>query len=115
MAALVCAALALSACTPSGATCPPDSSLTYENFGGDFFSKYCTRCHSATLTGEARHSAPTGRNYDTREEVQADIGEIDEEAAAGPNSVNTGMPKDAPFPTDDERRMLGEWLACGAK
>ena len=39
---------------------------------------------------------------------------IDEQAAAGPDAVNTEMPIGAPAPTQAERQLLGEWLACGA-
>jgi hypothetical protein len=39
---------------------------------------------------------------------------IDEQAAAGPDHVNTSMPPSGPRPSEAERRQLGEWLACGA-
>lgn len=113
---LLFGALCLSACgVPTGSSCPPDSTLTYENFGEPFMSKYCTRCHASTLTGSARQGAPDGRDYDSLAGVQADVEEIDEEAAGGPKGINTGMPKGAPSPSEEERRKLGEWLACGAK
>jgi hypothetical protein len=39
---------------------------------------------------------------------------IDEQAAAGPDAVNTETPIGAPAPTQAEQQLLGEWLACGA-
>lgn len=98
----------------SGATCPQGSTLTYANFGQAFMDSYCLRCHSSTLTGGGRIGAPANINFDTQAEIQALAELIDEEAAAGPDNVNTDMPPSAPRPTQDERLKLGEWLACGA-
>lgn len=99
--------------SPSGAVCPPDSTLTYESFGRKFMSDYCTRCHSSTLTGAARNGAPSDHDFDTLEGIRAtDPAHIDEHAAAGPEQVNTAMPPTEPRPSVAERRQLGEWLAC---
>lgn len=99
---------------PSGATCPTDSTLTYETFGKGFMEDYCTRCHSSVLSGDARNGAPSDHNFDSLVEIQATPAEhIDEQAAAGPDRVNTTMPPSSPRPTEEERRQLGEWLACG--
>lgn len=112
------AALSLAACgehgEPTGSVCPPTQTLTYVNFGKSFMDTYCVDCHSSTKTGAARHGAPAFHDYDTVEGVRQTIEHIDEQAAAGPNAVNTLMPEDAPTPTEAERRQLGEWLACGA-
>src|SRR5262245_13650570 len=43
---------------PSGALCPPGSTLTYANFGKGFFATYCDRCHAEKVTGAARMNAP---------------------------------------------------------
>jgi uncharacterized membrane protein len=98
--------------TASGATCPPGSTLTYANFGQNFMSTYCTRCHSSALTGDMRQGAPADHNFDTLAGILKMADHIDEEAAAGPNGVNTGMPESDPKPSEEERRKLGEWLAC---
>jgi uncharacterized membrane protein len=115
--ALVCAA-AVGAChghgEPTGATCPPGSTLTYDNFGRAFMTKYCTRCHSSQLAGDARQDAPEGHDFDTREGVVAVQDHVDQMAAAGPDAVNTDMPPDGAAPSEAERYQLGEWLACGA-
>ncbi|HEY8377484.1 MAG TPA: hypothetical protein VIK91_13405 [Nannocystis sp.] len=100
--------------TPSGAVCPNDSTLMWENFGQAFMTTYCTRCHATTLTGAARQGAPGDHNFEAVELVREQAEHIDWTAAAGPDRVNTAMPIGAPTPTEEERRKLGEWLACGA-
>ncbi|MBI5499880.1 MAG: hypothetical protein HY907_06530 [Deltaproteobacteria bacterium] len=100
--------------TPSGATCADGSTLTYETFGLAFFDDYCQRCHASTVVGAERLGAPSSITYDDVENIRARAVEIDENAAAGPLSVNTIMPPGPPRPAEEERRRLGEWLACGA-
>jgi hypothetical protein len=95
-------------------TCPPDSTLTYENFGKPFMEKYCTQCHSSELIGAARQGAPTFHDFDTVEGIRGPDDHIDETAAAGPAAITEAMPCDDPTPTLMERYQLGEWLACGA-
>lgn len=101
---------------PSGATCPTGSTLTYDTFGQSFMGQYCTRCHAEPLTGAARSGAPSDHDLDTLAAIQSVGAEhIDLAAAAGPSHVNTSMPPadGGPQPSEAERRLLGEWLACG--
>ena len=100
---------------PTGAACPSDSALTYDGFGRPFLERYCVRCHAADLAGAARAGAPEGSDLDTRDGVLGSLADIDEAAAFGPFAENLHMPPDAPFPTEEERTRLGEWLACGAR
>ncbi|MBZ4419096.1 c-type cytochrome [Myxococcus sp. RHSTA-1-4] len=97
-------------------SCPPGGTqLTEQNFGRAFLDSYCTRCHSSTRTGAARNGAPEGLNWDQIDVVRANADEMNEEAGANADgSVNSDMPPSDPRPTDDERRQLAEWLACGA-
>src|SRR3954471_10240386 len=98
----------------SGTACPADSDLTYDTFAASFMRSYCTRCHSASLRSADRQGAPSDHNFDTLQGLRATAVEhLDEQAAAGPDAVNDAMPPTAPKPTEDERRKLGEWLACG--
>ena len=101
------AATLLAACGSSGeatgATCPADSTLTYENFGQAFVLTNCLSCHTS-------REQPM---LTTLTAIQAHLDEIDQAAAAGPNAVNTSMPDGASVSTA-ERTKLGEWLACGA-
>jgi hypothetical protein len=89
----------------SGATCPTTSTLTYDNFGRQFFATYCDRCHAAG----------TRPALNTLAQIQADSTAIDSSAAAGASAVNTRMPQGGATPTEAQRRQLGEWLACGAR
>ncbi|HXK19618.1 MAG TPA: hypothetical protein VNG33_17530 [Polyangiaceae bacterium] len=89
---------------PSGSTCPSDSALTYANFGQAFFQIHCLVCHGA--------KGPQAPKFDTLAEIRVAPDLIDQEAAAGPNAVNTLMPETG-FVAESERRQLGEWLACG--
>jgi uncharacterized membrane protein len=113
--------LGLAACEPeeeegpaSGATCPENSTLTWDSFGKTFMESYCTRCHATSVTGSARQGAPSDHNFESAELVRMQIEHIDETTAAGPGAVNTAMPIGSPTPTEAERKQLGEWLACGA-
>jgi hypothetical protein len=99
----------------TGSTCPSGSTLTYDTWAQTFFSGYCTRCHSVNrTTQDERHGATVGANWDDLTSIREFADEIDAYAAAGPSAVNTIMPPSAPQPPEDERRRLGEWLACGA-
>ncbi len=98
----------------TGSACPATSTLSYDSFGEAFMDRYCVRCHSSTLTGSERNGAPSDHNFDTLDGLHATEPEhIDEQAAAGPNNVNTAMPPDGPRPSEAERLELGEWVACG--
>jgi mono/diheme cytochrome c family protein len=90
----------------TGSTCPEDSTLTYANFGQAFIQSNCLSCHGS--------GGPESPTLATLEQVQSHIDEIDRAAAAGPNTTNTFMPEGASVSTE-ERRKLGEWLACGAR
>lgn len=76
---------------------------------------YCLRCHSVALGGNARRGAPLNHDFDTQLDCQGLASHIDWAAASGPNAINLAMPPGPPTPTLEERRMLGEWLACGSR
>ena len=98
---------------PTGAVCPDGSTLTYEGFGRPFMERYCTRCHSSTLPQGQRMGAPSFHDFDSRSGVRVVAEHVDETSASGPDATNTSMPPNGPTPTLDERKQLGEWLACG--
>ena len=100
--------------TASGAVCATGSTLRFDTFAQPFFRTYCLGCHSQAVSGQARQGAPAGTDFDTVEQIRLYLEHIDSAAAAGPSHVNDSMPPGDPLPTADERRRLGEWLACGA-
>ena len=121
---VIAASLALAACKsdpdgnvfgpPTETPCPTGSTLTYDNFGRDFMESYCTECHDSKLAGTDRQGAPSFHDFDTRFGVKGVANHIDETSAAGPAAINTGMPPSGhPKPTEEERFLLGEWIACG--
>jgi hypothetical protein len=99
---------------PTETECPPGgSTLTYANFGQPFMASYCTRCHSSELVGAQRKGAPSFHDFDSLFGVKAVSMHVDETTASGPASTNKGMPPDGAKPTLEERKQLGEWIACG--
>jgi len=114
--ALVLASCGSADVGPTGTTCPTGGTqLTADNFATNFFNSYCTRCHSTEHVGIfKRHGAPPMMNFNTIEGAKMWSKEIDAWAGAGPNRVNTEMPPGNPEPSEDDRRKLSEWLACGA-
>ena len=106
--------VACSSGSPTGSECPTSNAPTYGSFGKVFFDTYCTECHS--VNSNARHDAPSDMNFDTEEEIRQHAGDIDEEAAFGPKAKNSDMPDLGTAvktpPTDEERALLGQFLAC---
>jgi uncharacterized membrane protein len=100
LAALVTLAAACGSDDSTGiadVTCPPNSTLTYANFGQPFMMSHCLSCHT---------SAPP--RVGSRTEIVAAKDSILEAAV-----YTKAMPKNKDLALD-ERRLLGEWLACGA-
>jgi hypothetical protein len=89
--------------------CPEDSFLTFENFGAIHLLNYCTGCHSSGLPADQRQGAPLEIVFDGIEDVRAHAPRI--WARAGDH--NATMPP-VGAPSESERALLGEWLACGA-
>lgn len=97
---------------PTGAVCPPTSTLTYTNFGKPFMEMYCTRCHDSAKTGAMRNGAPEFHDFDYFGGIKGVANHVDESAAAGPDAVNQSMPNEGAKPSLEERQKLGEWIAC---
>lgn len=89
--------------------CPEDSFLTWDNFGSPFMDTWCNGCHGAGLPDGMRQGAPIGIDFDTLEDVRAQ----DDRIWARAGDQNDTMPPIG-GPHEEERAMLGEWLACGA-
>ena len=128
---LLASLLVVGACSrspePTGAVCPdPDPmTLTYDNFGRNFMTKYCTACHSSELTRSQRNGAPLYHDFDFLLDILQTPDHIDEQAGYGPDAKNDFMPpercpstpggpldRECPQPTADERTRLSVWIAC---
>ncbi len=89
--------------------CPEDSELTFESFGGPFLISWCNGCHASGMPEAERQGAPLGIDFDDIDRIRAQA----ERIWARSGDHNFTMPP-AGGPEDDERALLGEWLACGA-
>lgn len=109
---LVCAALAaLAALLGCGADTDPacaQSYLRYDNFGAPFIVNWCRACHSADTPPSMRQQAPADVNFDNLSEIRHWSLQIRVTAGQG-----SSMPP-AGGPSAEERRLLVEWLRCGA-
>jgi hypothetical protein len=116
--------------TPTQAMCPdPDpGTLTWDNFGHQFMTSFCTDCHASSLVHSQRNGAPLYHDYDTLMGVLQIPDHIDQYAGSGPAAHNTVMPpdrcptdpggalnRDCAKPSDDDRTKLSVWLACERK
>lgn len=116
--------------TPTGTECPdPDPlTLTWDSFGRDFMTRYCTWCHDSSLPRSQRNGAPLYHDFDTLEGTRQTPDHIDEQAGFGPNAENQFMPPErcpstkggaldttCPVPTAEERRNLAMFIACERK
>jgi uncharacterized membrane protein len=73
--------------------------------------QHCTTCHSATPTDPNFPQAPKGVIFDTPEQIRQHARNIEQQAVLSnimPLGNVTGM-------TEEERRMLGAWIAAGAQ
>lgn len=95
---------------PTPRACADGSFLSYENFGAPFFASYCNGCHSSRLVGDqARRFALADVDFDTLAGIRRWSRRI---YARSADSNNTMPPLSGP--SMEQRRLLGDWLACGA-
>ena len=92
-----------------GRECPPDNATTYTNTGGPILISWCISCHSSHVPADQRQGATVGVNFDTVIDINEQLLRI--YARAGDDN-NTMPPVDSL--SADERRRLGDWIACGA-
>jgi len=113
--AAVIAVIAAIAVAGLGPACGADtdrtcgqSFLRYENFGSPFIVNWCRACHSADAPADMRQQAPVDMNFDSLSEIRRWSLQIRITAGDG-----SSMPP-AGGPSGEERRMLAEWIGCGA-
>jgi len=104
LAATILSLASVTACTSGGQStgieplsCAPDSTLTYATYGKDAITTNCMSCHDKE-----------GPVLGTQAQVQTHASKILDAAV-----YTDSMPEDGTM-TIEERRKLGEWLACGA-
>jgi uncharacterized membrane protein len=96
---------------PTGATCDP--SVRYAAHIRPLMERYCVSCHASSLPLAQRHGAPGDHDFDTEQGILDNAEHVEHAAAAGPDASNHDMPPSGwPQPSDAERRLLGQWLAC---
>ena len=86
---------------------PCGPGATWSGFGQGFLLSYCTACHAESVTGDLRHGAPDGVDFDTLENTRTWAERI---------RVRTLETQDMPpagGPLDDERTLFETWLDCG--
>ena len=83
---------------------------TYDNFGKDFLSKYCTSCHSEKVTGVKRMGAPSDFNFDSPDKIKPHTKDMVEQVV-----TNKSMPPTLNRPSDADRTKFGKWLECEYK
>lgn len=97
----------------SGDEPPTESGPTWTNFAEDFFATYCTSCHSPA--GQA--SADFGE-YDVVTQrlnaIRCGVAPEEQEGCEGEHPPGWFPIGNGPFPTDDERWTLVEWIEAEA-
>jgi hypothetical protein len=89
--------------------CPPGSTVDGQSFGIPFLLTWCSGCHGGQVPIDERQDAPLDAVFDDLDQVRSQAAAI--WGQAGDDRIS--MPP-AGGPTPEERRLLGEWLACGA-
>ncbi len=96
--------------TPTFLNCPKGTYLSYENFGEAFLATHCTTCHSHVLAADARAGAPVRVNLDRLEDIARWRTMI---RIVASDSRTAKMPPQGKV-SNEERKLLREWLDCGA-
>jgi len=97
--------------SPTGAECDPY--LYYELEIAPLMDRYCVSCHAQDLPLSQRHGAPGDHDFDSKQGVLNNAEHVALVAAGGPLAINRSMPPGgSKQPSDAERKLLGQWLAC---
>lgn len=87
-----------------------ESTLTYQNFAAPFVITWCRGCHGEAQPVAMRQNAPVGVNFDTADQVRGSSVRI---LARATGSEATMPPVGGP--SEEEKALLAEWIACGMK
>ncbi|MFN0250634.1 MAG: hypothetical protein ACKV2T_27390 [Kofleriaceae bacterium] len=98
----------------AGPTVTPEecetSYLDYQNFAAAFSNDWCRGCHGSAIPDGMRQRAPLGVDFDDL----AALRHWSERIAIRATGVTPTMPP-AGGPSAEERALLAEWIACGAR
>ena len=89
------------------APCVHTPPLSWDNFGEGFMEQNCLGCHSSYLSGEERHGAPEGVDFNTYADVITWVDRIDARATG----EDADMPPGGSVSAED-KALLEEWLLC---
>jgi uncharacterized membrane protein len=86
------------------------SYLDYANFAAAFSADWCRGCHGAAVPEGMRQKAPLDVNFDSLDALR----HWNERIRVRATGDAPTMPP-AGGPSTEERALLAEWLACGAR
>lgn len=86
------------------------SYLSYGNFAAAFSADWCRGCHGAAVPETMRQKAPLGVDFDDLAALRHWAERISVRATGDAPT----MPP-AGGPSAEERALLAEWIACGAR
>jgi uncharacterized membrane protein len=87
-----------------------DSYLDYQNFAAAFSNDWCRGCHGSSVPEGMRQEAPLGVDFDDLSALR----HWSERIAIRATGMTPTMPP-AGGPSAEERALLAEWIACGAR
>jgi hypothetical protein len=92
--------------------CDPAVVGTWETLGEGYVRTWCSPCHAASLSGDARGGAPEGVDFDSLENVRRWA----EAIAASAVGVDGAAPRMPPGggPSSEDVAAFAAWLACEA-
>ncbi|MES2645176.1 MAG: hypothetical protein V4850_37155 [Myxococcota bacterium] len=93
--------------TADTGACDHTPALTWANFGQGWMDKHCVGCHSSLLRDDQRNGAPPSVNLDTWDDAVFWGGRIGARSLGDAPTMPPGG-----GPSEEERRLLAEWLDC---
>lgn len=88
--------------------CDRSPPLSWDSFGQGFMSTHCAGCHSSLYPEGMREGAPVGVDLDTYTGVLQWVDRVEARTLGEGATMPPGG-----GPSDAERALLAEWLACG--
>ena len=90
----------------------PDSPATFEANIQPLVARSCLPCHSESVVGANRQSAPREANYDSFDQVAASSKDMSDRINGRGNRMPP-LSSSTPKLSTEEARLFVEWTACG--